>query len=910
MVIFNGKAMDNGRIRMITAEITNADGDTALYTGTRPDLSNPPPLYYSNPREFPIALWNATNNSLETAVPGNITGNTIANMRAANSTIPWGFETVINPRETEVSMDFGHVVNWRFAWDSSTVEGVAVNDVRITFRAYDFSGNASVITDTGDNPNRKNVNIVPYILELDTGLSNAMRSNPSTFNRSARGWYPVRENDPFTIRGFNLGTDAATTTMTINATPLTRHTGVIPEQLPAIAAGQFRVVDSREIRVNTGTAANSGAVVVTVNGVTSINNRNNADADAAHYNMEPNGVNNDRLNDDRNLYIWRVGAFHTHGVGTTRLEFPYLNPVMRMDSASNWYLAYGGAATAGAGSPTHTTWIPVTNSNTTGGALYVARNSNIPTTPYRTTNRMRHTTVAFDTFGNAYTIGADQTAGRTDWRFANTTGGTGAWTWRTQTDQSLPIAGGDRFQIPRIATQSTGGTAPSTANPVRVLLSYFDNLNNVRNDLYFHFGAVAGATSAATLNAAQIVANNASLHQGSMFSAVGFLTTGRPVIAWYDRTNMNLVLSYGSGVPATNATSLVTATGNQIITTTAAHNLTEGQPVLVNGTIETTVVTVPSTTTFSLGREFTGDITVTPGFRPTATGRTTTANSATRFYTFLAGHGFTANNEEVRINYNGEFSTAFVREVVSTNNVRFSRSSGGTVNVEFEDDTTHWEHVIVYRPGRILTGTAGASRATGTWQGNAVVVHGTGGRATGAAGSHVDMVIDTANNVHLAYFDVLNGGLYYALIPPTAGTGAEIFPNVAAATIVKVDTYLSAGTRIMLNVTGNVPYISYYHASFDETRNSIRVAWQYNPTLSEGSDINDKLTGAWEVMTVPAINTPASGQLIANGVPTSGTLRGTVGLQGWNDNNITRTMIVGYMTNINYEGAILKHNIR
>jgi len=206
-------------------------------------------------------------------------------------------------------------------------------------------------------------------------------------------------------------------------------------------------------------------------------------------------------------------------------------------------------------------------------------------------------------------------------------------------------------------------------------------------------------------------------------------------------------------------------------------------------------------------------------------------------------------------------------------------------------------------------GTVPAANATSypvtNWQTNANIVH-------RLAGSHVDMVIDEDNNVHLAYYDVLNGGLYYALIP-VSGTGDARVPDINKKQVVKVDTYLSAGTRIMLNVRKegkrNVPYISYFHASFDETRNSIRVAWQNTTALAAGSDENDRLTGAWEVMTVPTNAVPASNQIISSGVPSTGTITGTAGLEGYNGDNITRTMIVGYLTSNNYEGAILKYDI-
>ena len=257
-------------------------------------------------------------------------------------------------------------------------------------------------------------------------------------------------------------------------------------------------------------------------------------------------------------------------------------------------------------------------------------------------------------------------------------------------------------------------------------------------------------------------------------------------------------------------------------------------------------------------------------------------------------------------------------------------------------DRTNMNLVLSYGNSVPLTADTTLTTSNLQWQTNTKIVH-------TLAGSHVDMVIDGSDNIHLAYYDVLNGGLYYALIPPKGTKNAATpandtwVPDVITDTqYVRVDTYLSAGTRIMLNVrqethtsahpsgagTRYVPYISYFHASFDETKNSVRVAWRSDFTLDNdgrikpGSDESDGLTGAWEVMTVPAENVPASGQYICNGVPASGTIGGTaytgsagfnynatVANGGYNNGNITKTMLVGYMTDKNYEGAVLKHEI-
>jgi hypothetical protein len=299
------------------------------------------------------------------------------------------------------------------------------------------------------------------------------------------------------------------------------------------------------------------------------------------------------------------------------------------------------------------------------------------------------------------------------------------------------------------------------------------------------------ATNATVLNAnanqtitssLEPVATDNTIHKGSIYTAAGFLSNGLPVLAWYDRVNQNLILSWGSGTP--------TATGGN----------------------------------YPYGN----------------------ANS------------------------------------------------------------------------RVVTTTA-------QWQSNAVIID-------TFKGTHVDMAVDGANNIHLAYYDLANGGLYYALIQPDAtGNGAGVRPNVSKDTDnkatnikpVKVDTYLSAGTKLMINVRQEgtapnqryVPYISYFHSSFAETKNSIRVAWRTEfstPTVPPvGSDANDRFTGDWEVMTIPVDHVPLSDEFVCNGVPTGNAWSGT----GTNLTNpsttygLGRTILVGYMTTDSYDGAILKREM-
>jgi hypothetical protein len=185
--------------------------------------------------------------------------------------------------------------------------------------------------------------------------------------------------------------------------------------------------------------------------------------------------------------------------------------------------------------------------------------------------------------------------------------------------------------------------------------------------------------------------------------------------------------------------------------------------------------------------------------------------------------------------------------------------------------------------------TAPTSDKTNNWQVNAKVID------DDFAGWHVDLAVDGADGIHLAYYSSSNGDLRYAYIPAYDSELEDI-------KVVTVDSYLSPGTKLMINVREElvnstsryVPYISYYHASFSATTNPVRVAWQktWNAGLPEnGADNTDKYTGDWEVMTVPTQNIPVE-DFICNGVPTSGAYEGTI--------------FLAYMTDAYYERAYLK----
>lgn len=168
----------------------------------------------------------------------------------------------------------------------------------------------------------------------------------------------------------------------------------------------------------------------------------------------------------------------------------------------------------------------------------------------------------------------------------------------------------------------------------------------------------------------------------------------------------------------------------------------------------------------------------------------------------------------------------------------------------------------------------------GVWQTNAKVLD------DSYAGWYVDMTVDVNDGIHIAYYNIGKGDLKYAYLSSYNAT-----PQV-----VTVESYLSTGTNITINTrkegSNIVPYLSYYHAASAQTPNAVRIAWRKDFSSLTDGVIDDKFTGSWEVMTVPASNIPIEAQ-ICNGVPTSGSYNSTV--------------VLGYMSDQGYEKAYIKY---
>ncbi|AEF85382.1 putative lipoprotein [Treponema primitia ZAS-2] len=667
--------------------------------------------------EIRLKFTNATIVTIINTVSGQLT--------PVNTANAWVYD--------ELTLD-GHRVEWAYLWDTQAgiggtpmagnapVQVIAV-DARIpTYDDYtppgpvDGNESASVVNPTDSNSNYNTITLktAPYISGLTTRLSSAYVSTPSTFDRSALGWYSVREGETVTVRGFNF--TGATATIKGTTAPIT-VTNVNTITLP-IAATHV-----------------SGPLVVTVGGVTSVNNSNSS---TAAYTQEPNNVNNNILTDDRNLYVWNTADMISSADITS--------PFMRMDASSNWYMSYGQ------------------------GVKQMRFNKNGTSALFESSyNKYHNTTVAIDSSQNYYGGGTntdriqDTITGATSFTFfsrapgsmvGTDTGNYNTGTNKRRLELSLNTDTGiyniNRVKIPRIAIIGAG----TSASPAKIYMSYYDS-NKTNNPVIFRYGestaanTITGdlASNLTDINEAggsaagfQVVADSSTNYKGGLYTAVGALSDGRAVIAWYDASAGQLVFSYSTGLAPTQ--------GN------------------------------------------------TP---------------------------------------------------------------------------------------------------TSVWQSNARVID------NDFAGWYVDMTVDKNNGIHLAYYANSTGDLRYAYMSSYTATPV----------VVTVDSYLSAGTKLMINTreekrTVNgvpstdviVPYISYYHASFPQTQNSVRVVWRNNFNALTDGAVLDAYTGAWEAMTIPTVNTPVD-EYVCNGVPTGGTFPGTA-------IDLKNTVMLGYQTNVNYERAYIK----
>ena len=288
--------------------------------------------------------------------------------------------------KTQTLGEAGHDISWKLYVDTEVV-GISGADKSITITAQNFGvpSPAAGTTYTSINgtttygelsyPNKNShapsyqMDIVPYVTEVLTSLSEFDEDTPSIYSRTALGHYPVymtfeggtsaaatatsygnRSRETVTVKGFNLKNGTSFGTVEFENGDTTDGKTV----------GLTQGANQNEYSFMLPKGARSGKVTITVgsgaSAASTLNNLNNNDGrgiDAADatagfhytgtiplqgdegkyknfYNRIPNGTNNNTLTDDLYFDVWEFNEKAAAGYGGGKLD----NAIMKINPKS------------------------------------------------------------------------------------------------------------------------------------------------------------------------------------------------------------------------------------------------------------------------------------------------------------------------------------------------------------------------------------------------------------------------------------------------------------------------------------------------------------------------------------------------------------------------------------------------
>lgn len=748
------------------------------------------------------------------------------------SSLPTG---VISFTAQDVSISQkGHEAKYTLVVDTEKLTGVAGKDKNITISAKDWKSNTSVAGTTQTIASAKTarytVDVVPYVTQVWTDLSEFYRSAPSVYARSAKGKYPVNENETVTLKGYNLGTS------------------------PKVALNEIELTGSA-LSYNIGKTAKSGKLEVSVGDIKAVNNLNN---DKLEYNQQPNGVNNNILNDNLEFDVWQFKAAATAKNG------PILQPHMRIGPSGELGFSYANA----------TLYF-----NMPGKA---SNSSTYGQTPFgRNFGGFTQNTFTYDSNGNAYGVAlCPDTSGEAGMSanlqfFSRTSGlheGEGGGDLnnnyynqnyaRRIENTSIKLDGSsisqhiNRILSPSMATYTESGTT-------YVYVAYYDELSK---QVRFRVGSVGTS------------ANNIGM---GLVDLAGSSVTGR-VAGSNDGPKLNKnttrdsISGYNtSSSPSVETINVASVTSDIYVRVKSSYNhiyswngySTSSYPgdamTLVNGYY---IYKMPSASSTSLilndgtNQNKTGDLSISSsGVYEWNGSSLEKMTSGTISYqppasSMLSYDGYKYCHVVAASGVSGgtaEYASATSKRAGQYVAVG-SLSDGTAVMAWYDSGSGRLALSYNESPRTAQTTLAGG---TATWQNNSYYVSDSDIRA----GTHVSMAIDKADGVHLAYYSASGGDLYYSYIAK---------PKEKTVTrSVMVDSYGSVGTYPMIDVAkdsenGNfIPYISFRCESNSDTTASVKIAYPVNWDETTGNVLNgvdsyDRYTGNWEVSVVPTDNTP------------------------------------------------------
>ena len=389
----------------------------------------------------------------------------------------------------------GHKVYWTLSIDTAKITNQVGTDVVLTVLAKDAKGNTTAassitppvttsgytVTDGTTNKPTYQMDVVPYITSVTTKLSDLKKNNPSVYNRTARGHYPVASDEKITFSGFNLGDNTTLDVLTLTA---------------------------------------SGAYDFAVNGITALNNKNDNDAKGNYdktvnlatsptgsksiydnyYNRVPNGDNNNLLTDDVVIDVWQINSNVAQAQGSAYIAEPIMkiNPVSGMLNFA-YNSGPGNFSMANGTTTSHTTWVGNLARMTTAGFTVDENGVTHGITVGLDTNpgsgsagRMQYVT---SKWGQAKSDSRDGGKLGTQGNYEGTqssrfeTIGAPAGTYNGTTYDGFLFME-DRFASPSLATAIHKDE--SNVEHTYVFLAYYDDLNN---EIRFRYGDLNDTTN-------------------------------------------------------------------------------------------------------------------------------------------------------------------------------------------------------------------------------------------------------------------------------------------------------------------------------------------------------------------------------------------------------------------------------
>ncbi|MBO4859873.1 MAG: hypothetical protein J5527_15265 [Treponema sp.] len=876
MITFEGVAKDNVTVKTIKAKIPGYNGDTEFVIASR------------DPSATTTLGWSSgTDNS--NMYYKNAEGTVVANASLIGNTAKdWVFELISDESDAAGY----NVVTFKLHFNTEKIITSAATDVAIQFTAYDkgsprlaqqgdvdddddgivydsekSSTPGTVSTATGALTGCYKVDVVPYIAKVYTQLAKLKKNNWSVYNRTALGHYSVVSDETIYLYGFNLGNNYEGENSTH---PYRPHYGATELAAPVNGSVSEIEVDGETVTppysygdnyasysvvtfpVNNVTA--SGAIAITVNGISSLNNSNVDDAKGAYsgtttsvtgdkdvygnyYNRQPNGDNNNLLTDDVILDVWTINP-----QAAKPNSGPLSQPVMAINPKNKqvgFAFANGPLRfSMGSKDKSYDFWEHGLDFWTSIGFTYDSNGNSFGTAAGGDINATKA-----DSFG----FFSSRWSGK---GYTGSTNGHNNGTGQLRLEligQAESTDGsnfnGDNVNKERIKSPSIATTVNSAdATDTTVYLAYYDEINN---EIRFKWGIISDSTN--------IVRKGRIYYAGqdSYYNSIGDKTSSWETGLFADY--------YGPE----NSDGSDNSTKD---TTTKTVSLTKSKEVK----------SLPYTLEYvSL---IAGQTTNKKTFVPGASGTKYTANTAVMTRDNKPVHAGQYVSIAARYQAGDTYVIGTEEKPVideATGEQLIDEETGEpvteTVSINFTDDLVvavwydAYNNQMLYSyntaPQKIkaptykgnnyyrnnngtITGIDSFSQSATGWS-TPVAVFGEGN----GIGEYCKVVIDANGKVHIACYDNGNADVWYAYL--------NDFTNPAGAKTCIVDSYGIVGTELSLDVAlkdGNpVPYISYYGSSCARPKVAY---WAGAESITEITNISgadeEVFSQLWESSVIPS----------------------------------------------------------